>query len=241
MASTPTTGRRTVWNSVGHVTDADHRMSKQAFIGLVTVFTLAGIIFAMLIGALSYGWQLDTWNKWAVIGYFIATVLVTMGGTALYVKSDKPAFSLLGYALVAGPFGLMLGPVVALYTPGSVAKVAGITIAMVVLLGTIGICIPESLEKFGTWLFVGLIVLLLGYFVVPVLSVFGVNVESGMHVLDWAGVVLFGGIVVYDMNRAMRVPRTLDKSIDCAAGLFTDIVNIFIRLLSLLGQAKSSN
>lgn len=240
MASTSSPRRRTVWSSAEGVTDADHRMSEQAFIGLVTVFTLAGIVFAMLIGSLSYDWQLDTWNKWAFIGFFVATIVVTLGGTALYVKSDKPAFSLLGYAFVAGPFGLMLGPVVALYTPGSVAKVAGITIVMVVVLGTIGVCIPESLEKFGTWLFMGLVVLLLGYFVVPTFGFFGVNVEGGMRVLDWIGVVLFGAIVVYDMNRAMRVPRTLDKSIDCAAGLFTDVVNIFIRLLSLMGQAKSN-
>jgi FtsH-binding integral membrane protein len=223
------------------VTDADHRMSKQAFVGLITVFTLAGIIFAMLIGSLSYGWNLDGWNKWAVIGFFIGVLLVTLGGTTLYITSDKPALSLLGYSLVAGPFGLMLGPIVALYTPGSVAKVAGITIALVVVLGLVGICIPESLEKFGAWLLIALIVLILGYFIVPVLGLFGVDVESGMRALDWIGVALFGAIVVYDMNRAMRVPRTLDKAIDCAAGLFTDIVNIFIRLLSLLGQTKSSS
>lgn len=242
MATTRTRQpRRTVWNSSGTVTDADHRMSKQAFAGLVTVFTLAGIVFATLVGSLSYDWDIRGWNTWALLGFFGGVLLVSLGGTALYIKYDKPAISLLGYALVAGPFGLMLGPVTAMYTPESVAKVAGMTIVLVAVLGFVGASIPDSLEKWQTWLCLGLVVLLAGYFVVPVLGLFGVDVAGGMRLLDWAGVALFGAIVVYDMNRAMRVPRTLDKAIDCAGGLFTDVVNIFIRLLAIFGQSRTSS
>ena len=50
----------------------------------------------------------------------------------------------------------------------------------------------------------------------------------------------FGAVVVYDMHRAMRVPRTLDKAIDCAGALFSDIVYIFIRLLSIFGVRTSN-
>lgn len=242
MATTRRTSRRqrTIWDDARPVSDADHHMSKQAFAGLISVFTIAGILFAMLVGSLSYGWKIEVWNGWFVAGFFIGVLLVSLGGTTLYIKSDRPAVSALGYALVAGPFGLMLGPVVAMYTPESVAKVAGMTILLVAVLGVIGATIPDSLEKWYGWLFGLLIVLIAGYFVVPLLGLFGVSVDGGMRVLDWAGVVLFGAFVVYDMNRAMRVPRTLDKAIDCAGALFTDVVNIFIRLLSIFGQGRSS-
>lgn len=231
-------GTDTVWSDPSSK-GTDHRMSKQAFAGLITVFTLGGIVFAMLAGSLSYDWQIKEWNGWALVGFVLAVIVVSLGGTMLYLASNNPAVSLAGYALVAGPFGLLLGPLVALYTPESVAKVAGITIFLVAVLGVIGASIPDSLEKWSTWLFVGLLVLLAGYFVVPVLGVFGVDVAGGMKLLDWAGVVLFGAIVVYDMNRAMRVERTLDKAIDCAGALFSDVINIFIRLLSLFGVARS--
>jgi len=36
----------------------------------------------------------------------------------------------------------------------------------------------------------------------------------------------------------MRLPRTLDNAIDCAAAVFVDFVNLFIRLLMLLGNTS---
>lgn len=222
-----------VWNRASSRTAT---MSKNLFVLSLSGFTVLGILFAALVSRISVGWKL---NEWQFIGFAIGVVVVSLVGVKIFNKSDNPAFSLLGYALVAGPFGLLLGPFVAMFTDASVLKIFVLTILMVVVLGAIGTIIPESLERWGIWLLGGLCLLLVGYFVVPIFGFFGVNIGGALTLLDWAGVLIFGGLVIFDMNRAMRLPYTLDNSIDAAAAVFMDILNIFIRLLSLLGVLKS--
>ncbi|KXK08595.1 MAG: Inhibitor of apoptosis-promoting Bax1 [Microgenomates bacterium OLB22] len=49
---------------------------------------------------------------------------------------------------------------------------------------------------------------------------------------------MFGAIIIYDLNRAMRIPYTHDNAIDVALGIYLDWVNVFIRLLRLFGILK---
>jgi FtsH-binding integral membrane protein len=87
---------------------------------------------------------------------------------------------------------------------------------------------------------VALLVLLLGYFVVPIAAFIGFNVGGALTILDCFGVIIFSGMVVFDWNRAMRLPRTLDNAVDSALAVYLDWFNIFIRLLSLLGERDSN-
>lgn len=208
-------------------------MSKQAFLLLMQLFTGLGILFAIFTGSLSAGWDLDAWNGWAVFGFFVGVLVVAIIGIVLYTASDVPIISALGYALVAGPMGLMCGPYVAQHTD-NIAKVAGITIVMTIVLGLVGVALPDRLDgMFFNILFIGLIGLIAGYFIVPLLALFGVDPHGGMTLLDIAGVIIFGGFIVYDLNKAKQGPFTLDRAIDCAAGLFVDIVNFFLHILGL--------
>lgn len=156
----------------------------------------------------------------------------------MIAKSDNPVASLIGYALIAGPFGALLGSTAAAYTTASLVKVIAITGGVTVITGTIGAVIPESLEHWGGWLFSGLLVLLLGSLFVPIAGFLGLPVRGALTALDWVGVVLFSAYIVYDLNRAMRVERTLDNAIDCAIHVYLDVVNLFIRLLDLMGVVK---
>jgi FtsH-binding integral membrane protein len=212
-------------------------MSRQAFLGLVNLFTAAGVLFAFAVGSISYDWNLDSWGTWPKVGFFLGILVVALIGTAMYISSDRPLVSLLGYALVAGPFGLMCGPYVAQYTPESALRMGAVTVIMTVLLGMVGIMIPDRLDGlFLTILTVGLIALIVGYFIVPLLALFGVDAQGPLTMLDWVGVAIFSGFIVYDLNKAKRGPFTLDRAIDCAAMLFTDIVNLFLHVLGLGGD-----
>ena len=70
------------------------------------------------------------------------------------------------------------------------------------------------------------------------MGMFGLPVDGAMTALDWIGVVIFGGLVIFDLNRAVRLPHTLDNAIDRAMAIYLDFINIFLRLLSLMGQKK---
>lgn len=213
-----------VWDRSGYGT-----MSKNLFALSVSGFTAAGIAASAVAAYYTQKWELG-------LVFILGVLAVTIAGVVIALKSDNPVISLLGYAMVAIPFGAMLGPVVATYTTASVVRVLFVTTGMTVVLGIVGAMIPESLESWGTWLLGGLTVLIIGSFAIPIAGLFGLPIEGALTWLDWAGVAIFSGYVVFDWNRAMRVPRTLDNSIDCALAIYLDFVNLFIRLLELTGE-----
>ena len=57
-------------------------------------------------------------------------------------------------------------------------------------------------------------------------------------IMDWIVIILFCGYVGFDWGRANMIPKTVDNAIDSSAALYMDIINIFIRVLSILGEKK---
>ena len=212
----------------------DGTMSKNLFAFMVAVWTAVGIAASAVSAYISQSWEL---NLWFILGILVVAIV----GVLIATASENPLVSLLGYILVAVPFGLMLGPIVALYTEASIIRVFFVTAGLVGVLGIIGAVIPDSLEGWGSWLLGGLTMLIIGYFIVPIAGLFGLPIDRALTWLDWIGVVLFSGYVIYDWNRAMRVSYTMDNAVDCALAVYLDFINIFIRLLSLMGTKKSDD
>ncbi|MDX1974400.1 MAG: Bax inhibitor-1 family protein [Rickettsiales bacterium] len=228
-------------------------ISRNQFVLLMGFFTFLGLGLTAVLAYFTTGWMhivpaveeggkatyawagpINFWLFW--VGVLVTSII----GIFIALGSDKPAVSLIGYALVAGPFGLLLGPVVGMYTAMSIVKVIIVTGGVTGVLTLIGAIIPESLENWGGWLFGGLLILLFGSLGVPLLGLLipGFPVQGALTFLDWVGVFLFSAYIIFDMNRAMRVPATVDNAIDCALALYLDIINLFIRLLEIMGQKK---
>jgi len=51
-------------------------------------------------------------------------------------------------------------------------------------------------------------------------------------------VVIFCGYVGVDWGRANQVPKTVDNAVDSAAALYMDIINLFLRILRILGRRR---
>jgi FtsH-binding integral membrane protein len=41
------------------------------------------------------------------------------------------------------------------------------------------------------------------------------------------------------MYRAQRYPKTADNAVDCAVDIYLDIINLFLRLLRILGRRRN--
>jgi len=213
-------------------------MSRRLYLLMVCFWTAAGIVFSAFASSFSQDWQISEWNIWGTLGFFLGILAVALLGVFISHSSDSPIVSVLGYALVAGPFGLMLGPVLAMYETSSIIKVLAITATVVIVLGLVGVFIPDDLAPWGLWLFGALLLLIGAQFLVPLLGAFGLPVDGAMTVIDWVALVIFGALVIFDLNRAIRLPYTHDNAIDSAVAIYLDFINIFIRLLSLMGQKK---
>ena len=165
---------------------------------------------------------------WLFVGYLV----LAFGGIFISAKSQNPWISFLGYNLLVLPMGVMLCLLLPGFPVAIVTKamlLTGIVSATMTLLGLVR---PQLFLGLGRTLFIGLIVGIVAELVATFLFHY-----SGTA-FDWIFVILFSGYIGYDVAKSQMYPKTVDNAVDCALDIYLDIVNIFIRLLSLLGRER---
>ncbi|OGF48131.1 MAG: histidine kinase [Candidatus Firestonebacteria bacterium RIFOXYA2_FULL_40_8] len=153
-------------------------------------------------------------------------------GIYLFKKSSNPAVSFLGYNLVVVPFGFIINIVVMRYDPAIVLeamKITGLVTASMMILGTL---FPAFFKKIAPALTISLLLVIIWELV----DIFILKKTHG--IIDWIVVLIFCGYIGYDWGRANQIPKTLDNAIDSAAALYMDIINLFLRILRILGRRR---
>ena len=191
-----------------------------------------GLLMNVLICSKLTGFALSLNPIFLFVGYLICVI----AGSYISAKSNDPLISFLGYNLVVVPVGLVVSTAVYYYGGLSslvvlqaITYTAGITVVMICL----SILKPEFFSKLGGLLFSGIIGLIV---VELVLLLF--RVQQSFTALF--GAVLFSLYIGYDYWKAQQYPKTIDNAVDSALDIYLDIINLFLRLLSLLGNSKSS-
>jgi FtsH-binding integral membrane protein len=164
------------------------------------------------------------------IVFIIGFLASAFFGTYLFSKSDNPAVSFLGYNFVVLPFGLIINLVVSRYDPDLVydaIRITGIVTAAMMVLGSL---FPVFFQRIQTALGFALITVI----IVELVEVVVFGVHHG--IIDWIVVLIFCGYIGYDWGRANAIPKTVDNAIDSAAALYIDIINLFLRILRILGR-----
>jgi FtsH-binding integral membrane protein len=142
----------------------------------------------------------------------------------------------------AALMGLSLGAIFLVYTKTSIASVFFITASMFLAMSLYGYTTRADLSRFGSFLFMGLI----GIVVASLVNLF--LMSSGLQfVLSVAGVLVFTGLTAYDTQRIKEVyfagmgPEWAAKSaIMGALTLYLDFINLFMMLLQLFGDRRSN-
>ena len=168
-------------------------------------------------------------NFWVlIIGYFASCFF----GIYLFTKSDKPLVSFIGYNFVVVPFGTIINLVVYQYDPALVLAALRVTALVTVIMMILGSLFPIFFEKISGALTVALIAVI----IIEVIEIYIFKVHHG--ILDWIVAIIFCGYIGYDWGRANRIPKTLDNAIDSAASLYMDIINLFLRILRIMGRRR---
>lgn len=214
-----------------------HDMGIRGYMMAISGFTAVFILVSMVGASFSYNWTFAG-NEWWLLGFMLVCLAASIGGGVLAQANDDPMISVAGGAICAGAMGLMVGPYVAIYEVGSVTQAFVLAAGIVLITGFIGALLPADLSAWGAPLFGLLLGAIFIQFGGIALAAFGVDMELSFTVLDWAVLILFCAIMVYDLNMARRLDRTFNNAIDVAVNVFLNFANIFIRLLSLMGQAK---
>lgn len=166
-------------------------------------------------------------SPWLLLaGYLVPTFL----GIFLAAKSQNPAVSFVGYNLVVLPIGIMLSLVIPGLPAGIVVKAMALTGMVTVTMALISLVRPQLFLGLGRTLVIALVVGLVAELVATFL--FGYRGQ----LFDWFFVLLFSGYIGYDVAKSQAYPKTLDNAVDSALDIYLDVINLFIRLLSILSN-----
>lgn len=167
--------------------------------------------------------------------FLIMYIVLVIAGTAVSAKSSNPIVSFIGYNMVVVPCGLVVSMAVQVY--GGLESdivsqaflytfcISGIMIASSMLW-------PAVFETVGKYLFFGLVAVLLG-------SIIGIFINGVFNAFAWFGALIFSLYIGYDFYRAQQYMPTLDNAVDCALDIYLDIINLFLKLLRIMGRRSS--
>ena len=143
-----------------------------------------------------------------------------------------------GYAAL---MGLSLAGIFLIYTGTSIARVFFISAATFAAMSLYGYTTRRDLSRFGSFLFMGLIGIVLASLV---------NIFIASSALQFAvsviGVIVFTGLTAWDTQRIKEIYLESDpgdvltkKALLGALALYLDFINLFVMLLQLTGQRRN--
>ncbi len=164
--------------------------------------------------------------------FFVGYIASCFFGVYLFKSSDTPIVSFIGYNFIVVPFGLIINLVVAQYEPELVLQAMQVTGMVTFLMMILGTIFPRFFQKIAGALAISLLIVI----IVEVVGSLFFKVHHG--IIDWIVVLIFCGYIGYDWSRANQIPKTVDNAIDSAASLYIDIINLFIRILRIMGRRR---
>ena len=197
-----------------------------------TYSLLAVSLLPTVLGAY-IGMHFDVLKK---LGSVVSTLLFLVSSFGLFYLIEKNKDSYIGVTLLF-VFTLLTGVMLS----GSVGVVLGMTgcayLVMAAFAGTAGVFIAmaflsrvvkQDISSIGKWLFVGLIVLIVGSLVNLLL---GSTIVSA--VISIAAIGLFSGYMLHDLKQIIDGGET--NHIVATLPLYLDNVNVFQSILELIG------
>ena len=235
MKNTKTKQEKSAWNETGVFERTLKRGQRKELIEATQYNLLIGMI-------LFWGFGIN----WLLVKFILPEIILSINpfvffigyfascwyGVSLFTKSTNPWVSFAGYNFVVVPFGLVINVVVSQYDPFIVVDAMRITGFVTLIMMVLGSLFPQFFEK----IIGALTTALLAVIVVELVEIFILGIHH--DIIDWIVALIFCGYIGYDWGRANGIPKTVDNAVDSAAALYMDIINLFIRILRILGRRQ---
>jgi FtsH-binding integral membrane protein len=204
--------------------------------GLTAWFTASTPAFAQLFFTQAAGGYSLSGLGWIVLLAPLALVFFI----SFRIQQMSFATAQATFWIYAGLMGIGLTPILLLYTGASVAQVFFTTAATFGAMSLWGYTTKRDLSGFGSFLFMGLIGILIA-------SVVNMFLQSSMMqwIISVLGVLIFTGLTAYDTQSIKETYFVGDdgtvtgkKAIMGALRLYLDFINLFLMLLRLMGDRR---
>ena len=184
------------------------------------LFSNVGLFYGLIIGQLVMVW-------------FLSAKIMTLGTTT----------ATLLFAVYAALNGVTLSMIFLIYTAESIAQVFFITAGTFAVMSIYAVTTKRDLSGLGTYLFMGLI----GLIVASVVNML-LRSDSFGFLISIVGVLLFTGLTAYDTQQIKRMSDSYGSgvgeqdyvrlSILGALKLYLDFINLFLYLLRFMGRRR---
>jgi FtsH-binding integral membrane protein len=213
-------------------------------VGVAITGVVAYLTFAMAVTQTDAGVQLTSFGNFIFASAFKWVVILAPLAMVFYLSARISSMSLSGAQLAfwvfAALMGLSLGSIFLVYAHASIARVFFITAASFGALSLYGYTTQKDLSGWGSFLFMGLIGVVLASLV---------NLFLGSTALQFAisivGVLVFAGLTAYDTQQIKEMYYAGDdgtvagrKAVMGALRLYLDFINLFMMLLQLFGDRR---
>ena len=174
--------------------------------------------------------------KWVIMLAPLAVVFYMSFGIAK-MSAGKAQTT---FWIFAALMGASLSSIFLIYTGASITRVFFITAGTFGAMSIYGYTTKRDLTKLGSFLFMGLI----GIIIASIVNIF---LKSSMmyFVISILGVLIFVGLTAYDTQKIKNMYASTDsgeiigkKAVMGALTLYLDFINLFIMLLRLFGQRR---
>lgn len=182
--------------------------------------------------------QLVFGNRLVFYGLLIAEVgLVWYLGARIMTMTTGAAKA--GFLAYAALNGVTLSVIFLAYTADSIASVFFVTAGMFGATSAYGYVTKRDLTGFGSFLFMGLI----GILIASVVNIF-MKSDMVQWVVSVVGVFVFAGLAAYDTQKIKALMGSVDEGREGNAAvlgaltLYLDFVNLFLMMLRLFGRRR---
>lgn len=205
--------------------DSDRELANYNLaIGLILLYGF-GINYLMVRFATPYFLGMNPLSL--IVAYFVLALI----GILMSRFSDSPVLSFIGYTLVVVPLGMVLCVCLAGYGATIIANTAIVTVLVSFIMMLCGALFPRAFLSMGRALGIALLT------VIIVELICGLLLRLYLPTIwDVLVALIFCGYIGYDWANAQLRPHTLDNAIDACVSLYLDIINLFLRILSISGD-----
>jgi FtsH-binding integral membrane protein len=190
------------------------------------------------------GLQLTSFGNLIFASAFKWVVIFAPLGMVFFLSARINSMSLSGaqiaFWVFAALMGLSLGSIFLVYAHASIARVFFITAASFGALSLYGYTTQRDLSAWGSFLFMGLI----GIIIAMLVNLFLAS-SALQFAISVIGVLIFAGLTAYDTQQIKEMYYAGDdgtvagrKAVMGALRLYLDFINLFMMLLQLFGDRR---
>lgn len=205
----------------------------------VFIWMFIGLLLSFGTGYYVYSNPNMLYNIFSTSLYYVIIIaeLIIVIFLSARIQKMNPLTAKISFLLYSIVTGLTLSMIFVAFEITSIILVLIITAFIFLIFALLGYFTKIDLSKYSTIFMMGLI----GILIATIINIF---LNSAMFdiILSWIGIILFIGLVAYDIQKIKRYSMIIEDqdkaAILGALELYLDFINIFLRLLRLFGKSR---